>query len=47
MGVTNLTEELRLELDRRLAKFSNRVNHNLGVAKFEEDNINVKEGYLL
>ena len=47
MGVTHLTEEQCLELDRQLAKFSDRVTHNLGVAKFEENDINVKEGYPL
>ena len=47
MGVTHLTEEQHLELDRRLAKFSDRVTHTLGVAKFEENDINVKEGYPL
>ena len=47
MGVTYLTEEQRLELDRRLAKFSDRVTHTLGVANFEENDINVKEGYPL
>ena len=47
MGVTHLTKEQRLELDRRLAKFSDRVTHTLGVANFEENDINVKEGYPL
>ena len=47
MGVTHLTEEQRLELDRRLAIFSDRVTHTLGVAYFEENDINVKEGYPL
>ena len=47
MGVTHLTEEQRLELDRRLAKFSDRVTHTLGVANFDENDINVKEGYPL
>ena len=47
MGVTHLIEEQCLELDRRLAKFSDRVTHTLGVAKFEENDINVKEGYPL
>ena len=47
LGVTHLTEEQRLELDWRLVKFSDRVTHALGVAKFEENDINVKEGYPL
>ena len=47
MDVTYLTKEQRLELDRRLAKFSDRVTHTLGVANFEENDINVKEGYPL
>ena len=47
MGVTHLTEEQRLELDRRHAKFSDRVTHTLGFANFEENDINVKESYPL
>ena len=43
VGVTHQ----RLELDRRLSKFSDQVTHTLGVAKFEENDINVKEGYPL
>ena len=43
VGVTHQ----RLELDRRLFKFSDQVTHTLGVAKFEENDINIKEGYRL